>query len=466
MAWFMILRSIALIAFLLLLPASTRAAVFDPTSFTLANGLQIVVVPNHLAPVVNQMVWYKVGSSDELKHEMGLAHYLEHLMFRGTTTMGPGDFSKTIAAHGGNDNAFTSYDYTAFYETVAVDQLPMVMQMEADRMQNLNITPDTAVPELSVVLDERQERTDNNPEGKFTEKLRHMLLPEHPYGIPVIGWKHKIEKLTPADAQAFYQHHYAPNNAIVIITGDVTPEKVMRLAASTYGILPRMDVMARKPVPPSPVPSKHELVMEDIGVNHPQLVWEAMVPSYSTQKKHEAYAYEILAEALDSGEVGLLYNKLAREQGLASLVEAEYDPDSRGDATFIIGLSPNPGKDPRTLQKALQDELQALAQTGLDTKTIDDAKRRLERSAIFARDSLIVPGYDFGMALTTGHAVADVEAWPERIEAVTAEDVNAALHDLVASPRNVTGLLLPDTQASRAAREAAQPIINHEMGIR
>jgi zinc protease len=333
-------------------------------------------------------------------------------------------------------------------------------------MQNLLITPETATPELSVVLDERQERTDNNPEGKFMEKLRHMLLPHHPYGIPVIGWKRKIEKLTPADARTFYQNHYAPDNAVVIISGDVTPEKVMHLAAAIYGSVPRRDVMMRSALPPSPAPSSRELVMEDVGVDQPQLIWQASVPSYSTQKNREAYAFEVLAEALDSGEVGILYQTLAREQGLASVVETEYDPDARGDTMFLIGLSPNPGKDPRQLEKALQNELRALAQTGLDTKTIDDAKRRLERSAIFARDGLIIPGYDFGMALTTGHTVADVEAWPDRIEAVTVDQVNTALRDLVGTQRSVTGLLLPDPHASAAAREAAHPVIGHEMGIR
>ena len=203
----------------------------------------MIVVPNHLAPVVTQMVWYKVGSSDEVPGKTGLAHYLEHLMFRGTDNVAPGDFSKMIAAQGGNDNAFTSYDYTAFFETVAVDRLPMIMSMEADRMQHLRILPETATPELSVVLDERQQRTDNNPQGRFTEKTRHLLMPHHPYGIPVIGWKNEIEKFTAADARQFYERHYAPNNAVVIISGDVTPEDVMRLAASIYGAVPKRDVV-------------------------------------------------------------------------------------------------------------------------------------------------------------------------------------------------------------------------------
>ena len=236
--------------------AAAQAAVFYPTSFTLANGLQVIVVPNHLAPAVTQMVWYKIGAADEVAGKSGIAHYLEHLMFRGTTTMQPGEFSKKIAAQGGNENAFTSYDYTVFHETVASDRLEMAMQMEADRMQNLQITPTTATPELRVVLDERQQRTDNSPDGRFEEKLRHAFLPDYPYGIPVIGWKAEIEKLTAADADDFYQHHYAPNNAVVIISGDVTLDEVKKLAADTYGKIPKRDVPPRKVFPPLKIPRK------------------------------------------------------------------------------------------------------------------------------------------------------------------------------------------------------------------
>lgn len=446
--------------------SAAHAAVFYPTSFTLANGLQIIVVPNHLAPAVTQMVWYKVGSSDEVPGKTGLAHYLEHLMFRGTTDVPPGEFSKIIAAQGGNDNAFTSYDYTSFHETVAADRLPMVMQMEADRMQNLRILPETATPELSVVLNERQERTDNSPGGKFEEKLHRTLMPHFPYGTPVIGWKPEIEKLSAADATRFYQAHYAPNNAVVIISGDVTPEYVMQLAASIYGTVPKHDVAERRPIPPLPEPKSRHLEMVDIRVEQPQLEWDTVVPSYSTQKGHEAYALEVLSEALDSGEVGLLYRDLVTKQGLASGIGANYDPDARGDTLFTIEVSPSPGKKPQALEKALHDEMQNLAQQGLDDKIVEDAKERLQRDAIFARDSLLGPGYAFGMALATGHNVNDVEEWPDRIKDVTTGDVNSALRDLVANTHTITGLLLSDPHASAAAREAARPVISHDSSIR
>jgi len=459
-------RSFLLALLFALLTLQAHAAVFYPTSFTLSNGLQVIVVPNHLSPAVNQMVWYKVGSSDEVPGKLGLAHYLEHLMFRGTSNMAPGEFSKMIAAQGGEDNAFTSYDYTSYHETVAADRLPMIMQMEADRMQNLQIMPETATPELSVVMNERQQRTDNNPEGRFGEKLRHILLPHHPYGVPVIGWKPEIEQLTAAKAAEFYKQHYAPNNAVVIISGDVTPEEVMRLAAAIYGPIPRGDIAPRKPVPPATNPKRHRFVMTDIGVEQAQLEFTAVVPSYSTQKNTEAYAYEVLSEALDGGEVGLLYRRLAVEQGLASGVETNYDPDARGDALFVIALTPQPGKTPQQLEKALQDQLQGIAQNGLDAKLVEAAKQRLERTAIFARDSLMMPGYAFGMALTTGHSVNDVEEWPDRIERVTADDVNAALRDLVANPHNLMAMLLPDSKATAAQREAVRPMLNRDMGIR
>jgi len=462
----MILRRCLFVALLFLFMPAAQAAVFYPTSFTLANGLQVVVVPNHLSPAVTQMVWYKVGSADEVPGKTGLAHYLEHLMFRGTTNIGPGEFSKLIAAQGGNDNAFTSYDYTAFFETVAADRLPMIMQMEADRMQNLRITPDTATPELGVVLDERQQRTDNNPEGRFDEKVQHMLMPHYAYGVPVIGWKKEIEKLSAADATNFHQRHYAPGNAVVVISGDVTPEQVMRLAAATYGVVLDHAVAPPHVFSAPPEPAAHRFVMVDAGVEQPQLEMHIVVPSYHTQKGHEAYALEVLAEALDGGEVGVLYHNLVDEQGLASGVGTSYDPDARGPAIFTIALTPHGGKDPKQLEQALKKELAALAQNGLDTKTVENAKQRLERIAIFARDGLAMPGYAFGMALTTGSTVADVEEWPDRIQAVTADDVNIALHDLAANSHYIVGLLLPDARASASAREAAQPVIHRDMGIR
>lgn len=459
-------KTVLACGFLAALTAGAHADVFYPTNFKLSNGLEVVVVPNHLAPVVSQMVWYKVGAADEIPGKNGLAHYLEHLMFRGTANIGPDEFSKLIAAQGGHDNAFTSYDYTAFFEEVAADRLPMIMQMEADRMHNLRILPETAGPELHVVLDERQQRTDNDPEGRFVEKLDHKFMPHYAYGRPVIGWKKEIEGLTAADAQDFYAAHYAPNNAVVVISGDVTAEQVMSLAAATYGRLPQQKVAPRHVFGEAPLPALKDFVQTDAGIEQADIIWRFAVPSYATQKTTEAYAYEVLAEALGGGEVGVLYRNLVDEQSIASSVETGYDPDARGETSFTLAATPRPGKSWKKLEAALRDELRDVAGKGLDAATVDAAKQRLQRSAVFARDSLMMPGYSFGMALTTGHTVADVEAWPDRINAVTTDQVNEVLRTLAATPRQTMGALLPDTHASRAAREAAQPILGHGVGIR
>lgn len=471
--FYILCLSCLLVGFLVFGTPDARAAVFYPTSFTLANGLQVVVVPNHLAPVVTQMVWYKVGSSDEVKGKTGLAHYLEHLMFRGTSSIGPGEFSKSIAAQGGEDNAFTAYDYTSFHETVAADRLPLIMQMEADRMQNLRIMPETATPELSVVLDERQQRTDNSPEGRFQEKVNHILMPHYPYGIPVIGWKKEIEKLTVEDAKNFYEHHYAPNNAIVVISGDVTPEEVMRLAASIYGSVPKRDVLKRQEFPVLPLPKKSTFTMMDAGVEQPQIQLQIVVPSRNTapDKAHNvSYAYEILAEILDNGESGLLYKHFVRDREMASGVEAYYDPSARGHSIFSIALIPAPKVKAEVLQKELTNYLHGLSQSkrpfDIDESAVAAAKQRLVRSAVFARDSLMTPGYAFGMALSTGETVADVEAWPDRINAVSVDEVQAAFRELVDNPHALLSALLPDPHASAASREAARSVISHDMSIR
>ncbi len=429
------------------------AAVFYPTEFTLPNGLHIVVVPNRLAPAVSQMVWYKVGSGDEEPGKTGLAHYLEHLMFRGTEKIGPGEFSKAVAAQGGEDNAFTSRDYTAYYEKVAADRLGMAMRMEADRMQNLRIEDKTAAPELQVILRERQQRTGNSPEGRFVEDLQNKFMPNHPYGRPVIGWARDIEGLKPSDARKFYETHYAPNNAVVVISGDVKVEEVKALAAATYGRVPAREVPARRAVGSAPQPDGEDFEARDERVEQAEIVWRIVAPSYATAKGEAAYAYEVLAEVLGGGKVGILYKELVAGLKVASGVNVDYDPDARGETGFTVQASLRSGVSASKLKEILRSALKKLAQRGVDAKSVDEAKKRLQRAAIFAREGLSMPGYAFGMALTTGHGVADVEAWPERIDAVTPERVNAALRSLVAEKRQIMGALLPALPVKPEAEE-------------
>lgn len=445
---------LALLCAYLVLPNAVQAQVFHPQTFTLANGLRVVVVKNALSPAITQMVWYKVGSADEARGHSGLAHYLEHLMFRGTAAIPPGAFSRLIAEQGGSDNAFTSYDFTAYHETVASDRLAMAMQMEADRMHNLAIMPATASPELKVVLSERQERTDNSPQGKFAERMRAALYPGHPYGIPVIGYLEEMERMTPEAAMAFYRAHYAPNNAVVVVSGNVDVATVMRLAAGTFGRLAKQDLAPRKPLPKAKAPTVKRVVMKDSRVRQPLVEVETVEPSRATQKGEESYALEVLSDVLDSGEVGLLYRRLVVDRKIASGVSVSYDPQTRQDAEFSIAATPQPGQTAQALAQALNEALKDLARQGVGAQTVEKAKGRLRREAVFARDSLSAPGYIFGQGLVTGETVADIEAWPKRIQAVTAAQVTAALRALVANPRRVVGLLLPDPAPSGAATGA------------
>ncbi|MEX0759764.1 MAG: pitrilysin family protein, partial [Tistlia sp.] len=224
------------------------AQVFEPTIFELDNGLQVVVVANSRAPVVTQMIWYKVGSADEPRGKSGIAHFLEHLMFKGTDSRAPGEFSDIVARHGGRENAFTSYDYTGYYQTVARDRLALMMELEADRMANLALTDAVVLPEREVILEERRQRIDNTPASQLQEMARGSLWLHHPYGTPIIGWESEMSALDTQDALDFYESWYAPNNAVLIVAGDVDPEAVRALAEEHYGPIPRKEVPPRRRV--------------------------------------------------------------------------------------------------------------------------------------------------------------------------------------------------------------------------
>lgn len=450
------LHFFAIFVFSVLMSGPVKAAVFYPKSAVLENGLTLVVVENKLSPAIAQMVWYKVGSADEEKGQSGLAHYLEHLMFKGTQEVKPGDFSKIIAAQGGRDNAFTSYDYTAYHEIVASDRLEMVMRLEADRMQNLQLDEKVALPELGVVLNERHQRTDNNPEGLFTEKMQHALFPApHPYGTPVIGWRKEMEQMTAAKAKAFYEKHYAPQNAIVVISGNVQFENVLDLAKNIFGKVPRRGIAERTELPEILVPSQKNVKLVDAAVEQPQWVKEIAVDSYTNGDNAKAYAMDVLQEVLGGGEVGLLYKELVIKKKSSAGISVSYDGTARGNGVFAFGLTPAPGKTIADAEKDLNKVLAELVKNGIPELVVERAKVRLVRSAIFARDSLLAPCYAFGMALATGGTLDDVENWPDKIKAVQPKAVNSVLAELVKSRYAVRGTLLPDLKASPEARARA-----------
>ena len=423
--------------------APVSARVFDPQTFTLSNGLQVVVVTNRRAPIVNHMVWYKVGAADEAPGKSGLAHFVEHLMFKGTKTLAPGEFSDIIARNGGRENAFTSYDYTGYFQTIAKDRLGLMMKNEADRMTNLVLTDENVLPERDVILEERRSRVDNEPRAQLGEMVRASLFMNHPYGVPIIGWAHEMEALTTADAIAFYRRWYAPNNAVVVISGDVTLEEVRPLAEKYYGAIPMRAVPERRR-PQEPVQrAPRRVVLESARVRQPSMSIAYLAPSYNRGASEHVIALQVLSEVLGGGTVNRLYANLVVDQGVAASAGSRYGGDDFDLSTFSLYISPRPGIDIEVAERALRTEIDKLLEAGVTDAEVAEAKERLKAAAIYARDSVSTPSQVIGSALTVGLTLEDVESWPDRIEAVTTEAVNAAARAVLEENHSVTGVLLP-----------------------
>lgn len=427
-------------------PGAARAQVFNPTQFTLGNGLQVVLIEDHRAPVVHHMVWYKVGAADEAPGQSGIAHYLEHLMFKGTPNIPPGEFSRIVARQGGRDNAFTSSDYTGYYQTIARDRLEMVMGMEAERMAQLSLRPADAVPELQVVLQERLSRVDNSPGGLFSEQLDAAQYLAHPYGRPVIGWPQEVARLTLEDAMNFYRTHYAPNNAILIVAGDVAPEDLRQLAEKHYGPVARRNVPPRLRPQEPPQLAARRLTMSDARVSQPALRRSYLAPSLNSSLKEHAVPLAVLAEILN-GPTGRLFSGLVTGDGPAVSANAWYDSLSLDQRSFSFGASPKSGRKLEEVEAGLDRIIAALLADGVTDAELRSAKTVLQAETVFARDSLFGAAQWFGVALTTGLKVEDVEAWPRLIDAVTREQILAAARHVFDGPRSVTGYLLPKEQS-------------------
>ena len=444
------LRALLLPVALLLAFANTaHAQVFNPTTFELDNGMQVVVIENHRAPVVTHMVWYKVGAADEPAGKSGIAHYLEHLMFKGTDTRAPGEFSQIIAGLGGRENAFTSQDYTGYFQTISPRHLGLMMELEADRMTGLVLTDEIIEPERRVILEERRSRTENSPRSLLSEQVTAATYLNHPYRLPVIGWAHEIEGLSRADLESFYETWYAPNNAVLVVSGDVDPDEVFRLAQETYGKIEAKTLPPRfRPVEP-PQLAPREVVMRDARVDQPAWSRRYLAPSYVAGDNEHAYALELLAEIIGGGATGRIYRSIVVDQSLAASAGAWYSPGDLDLTTFGLWFSPRPGVEVDTVRDAMDDQIANLLKDGITADELERAKQRLIDSAIFARDSVGGPARVLGAALASGQTVADVEAWPDRIRSVTVEQVDAAAREVFNVNRSTTGVLLPAEGDSR-----------------
>jgi zinc protease len=427
-----------------------------PASFTLDNGLEIVVIPDHRTPVVTHMIWYKVGSSDETQGKSGLAHFLEHLMFKGTTKHPPGEFSKTVIAIGGAENAATSFDYTNYYQRVPREKLATVMEFEADRMSGLVLKDENVLPERDVVLEEYNMRIANSPDARLTEQMMAALYLNHPYGRPNIGWRQEIEKLNREDALAFYRRFYAPNNATVVVAGDVEPDDVRKLAEQTYGLQkPQPEIPARRVRPQEPTPAGPRTVtLADPRVEQPSVRRYYLVPSAHTTSARESAALDVLAQALGGGANSYLYRALVIEQQLAVGAGGWYQSTALDDSQFSISASPKPGIPFAQLEQAMDAVVAEVAQNGIRADDLDRVKTQLVSAAIYAQDNQVEMARWYGGALTIGQSIDDVMGWADHIREVTADEVRDAARKWLDKKRSVTGYLVKDNGAKAAEKRS------------
>lgn len=417
------------------------------SSFELDNGMEVVVLEDHRAPVVVHTVWYKVGAADEAPGKSGIAHFLEHLMFKGTDKMENGELSETVTRNGGSDNAFTSWDYTAYYQRVAADRLPLMMEMEADRMRGLQMTEEDVATERDVVLAERNQRTDSDPSALFREQMRAAQFLNHPYGIPVIGWRHEIEQLNRDDAFAFYRQYYAPNNAILVVAGDVYPDDVRQLAETYYGpIAPTVGLQDRvRPTEP-PQRAERRMSMRDPRVSQPYVTRSYIAPERNSGDQSDAAALTILANLLGGdGATSYLGQALMFEDPKAIYVSASYGGASLDLATFGLVIVPVPGVSLDDAEAALDATIARFLAEGVDMEQFERLKTQLRASLIYKQDNIEGLAREYGADLAIGLSIEDIEAWPDVLAAVTPEDVMAAARSVFDKSNAVTGHLMPET---------------------
>jgi len=422
------------------LPAA--AAEDQVTTFTLDNGMDVVVIEDHRAPVAMHMVWYRAGAADEAPGVSGVAHFLEHLLFKATETMAPGEFSAVVARNGGSDNAFTSYDYTAYFQRVAADRLGLMMKMESDRMVNLRLTEEDIAAERDVILEERNQRVENNPGALFREQANAAQYLNHPYGTPIIGWRHEMRTLDMEKALDFYKTYYAPNNAILIVAGDVLPDEVRALAEEHFGKLPANPDLPERARPQEPRQmAERRLVFEDPRVAQPYVIRSYLAPERDSGAQEKAAALDLLAEILGGGTTSLLAEKLQFETQRAVSTSAYYGATSLDDTTFGLAVVPAPGVTLQQAEEAMDEVITTFLEEGVDSEQLARIKMQVRAAEIYARDDVGSLANRYGRALTQGLTVEDVQAWPDILEAVTEEDIMTAARELFESDNSVTGWL-------------------------
>ncbi|WP_322890807.1 MULTISPECIES: pitrilysin family protein [unclassified Yoonia] len=437
----------ALVLTFLALTASAE----EVTTYTLDNGMDVVVIEDRRAPVVVHMVWYKVGSADEPEGQSGVAHFLEHLMFKGTDMLAPGEFSQVVAANGGRDNAFTSFDYTAYFQRVAADRLDLMMQMEANRMTNLALTPEDITTERRVVLEERAQVTDSSAGALAREQLMAAQYQNHRYGVPIIGWQHEIAQLDMPQLMAFYERHYAPNNAILIVAGDVDPEDVLALAREHYGPIPaKADLPERARPTEPPQRAERRITYVDPRVSQPYVVRSYLAPERNSGAQEDAAALVYLAELLGGSPfTSDLGRALQFDTQTALYTNASYSGMSLDETTFSFIVLPSEDVSLSEAEAAMDEVIAAFMENEIDPARMEAIRTQLRASEIYALDDAQGLARRYGMALTTGLTVADVQAWPDILQSVTPEQIKDVATRIFDRNRAVTGWVVATQEEAR-----------------
>ncbi len=430
--------------------AQEAPAEAEVSSFTLDNGMEVVVIPDRRAPIVTHMVWYKIGSADEPAGKSGIAHFLEHLMFKGTDKHPAGEMDRTIAEVGGYTNAFTTKDVTVYLQTVPPDMLAAMMDFESDRMRGLVLPEAVIDAERDVILEERNQRIEGSPQALLAEESAATLYQNHPYRVPVIGWMHEMEQLTREDALDFYDRYYAPNNAVLVVAGDVDADEVRTMAEATYGQVERGPDLPPRIRPTEPhQDTARTVTLHDPRVGVPSFTKGWVTPNYRTAQDGEAEALDLLSEILGGGSRSRFYQEIVVKQGVAASAGASYDGGSYDPSSFTIYGAPQGDKTIEDVEAAVNTQIQRLITDGVTEDELDAAKMRYVRGMIFARDEQSSMANIYGSRLANDGTVADIEEWPDRIRAVTPEQVQAVAAKYLDPAISVTGYLLPSENGAQ-----------------
>ncbi len=425
-----------------MLPARPAAASGAATTFTLANGMLVCVIPDRRVPVVTHMVWYRIGAADDPAGRSGLAHFLEHLMFKGTAKTKSGAFTRTVTGLGGRHNALTTHDTTTYFQRVAKEHLRAVMELEADRMQGLVLTDAEVTTERDVVREERRGSIDGAPIAALNEQMLAQLYQNHTYRRPVLGWAHEIASLGRDDAVDFYGSYYAPNNAILVVAGDVTPDEVRGLAEATYGTRkPSASVTPRRRPSEPPHTAARSLRLVDARAGAPVVLRYYDVPGWVAAKPGEAEALAVLARILGGDDTSRLYRHLVLEAKVAAHAGADYQGGNMDGGRVALLAVAAGDQAAAVIEQGIDHVVGKVARDGVDADELARAKRALEAEHVFETDDQEKRARRYGEALTTGRSLADFEATPARIEAITADDVKRIAAAYLDARRSVTGVL-------------------------